>query len=257
MVFNQSPTPLPKISSIQTHAHTTVTLLVVIMTSSTPSVLVPAPNLGTAEPPLAIIYNLRSGNINVNPLPANSDLAPQDLSEYRLTVPVTTVHRKSITLSDDEMFRGWPTKEKRNHSGDETEAALSQIDRGTTTRGIQRQGFGTEAWRIQNPTMIEQVLEMEEKLKTTNPLPNPLNIPAGSAHYSSPRIVKPKKASQSAKKKAFAPKAFTLGGRRIEPVHSDEEWFLERLLRIFALMAFVLTLPFSLLFCFKVSIYST
>ncbi|VDL19553.1 unnamed protein product [Hymenolepis diminuta] len=222
------------------------------MTSSTPSVLVPAPNLGTAEPPLAIIYNLRSGNINVNPLPANSDLAPQDLSEYRLTVPVTTVHRKSVTLSEDEMFRGWPMKEKRNHNGDETEAALSQVDRGTTTRGIQRQGFGTEAWRIQNPTMIEQVLEMEEKLKTTNPLPNPLNIPAGSAHYSSPRIVKPKKASQSAKKKAFAPKAFTLGGRRIEPVHSDEEWFLERLLRIFALMAFVLTLPFSLLFCFKV-----
>ncbi|KAM3174310.1 hypothetical protein ACTXT7_010806 [Hymenolepis weldensis] len=221
------------------------------MTSSTPSVLVPAPNLGTAEPPLAIIYNLRSGNINVNPLPANSDLAPQDLSEYRLTVPVTTVHRKSVTLPDNEMFRGWPTKEKRNHNGDETEAALSQVDRGTTTRGIQRQGFGTEAWRIQNPTMIEQVLEMEEKLKTTNPFPNPLNIPAGSAHYSSPRIVKPKKASQSSKKRAFAPKAFTLGGRRIEPVHSDEEWFLERLLRIFALMAFVLTLPFSLLFCFK------
>nr|CDS26792.1 mechanosensory protein 2 [Hymenolepis microstoma] len=222
------------------------------MTSSTPSVLVPAPNLGTAEPPLAIIYNLRSGNISVNPLPANSDLAPQDLSEYRLTVPVTTVHRKSVSLSDDEMFRSWSSKQRRNHRGDETEAALSQGDRGTKTRGIQRQGFGTEEWRIQNPTMIEQVLEMEEKLKTTNPFPNPLHIPAGSVHYSPPRIVKPKKASQSAKKKAFTPKAFTLGGRRIEPVHSDEEWFLERLLRIFALIAFVLTLPFSLLFCFKV-----
>ncbi|KAM7536718.1 hypothetical protein Aperf_G00000080792 [Anoplocephala perfoliata] len=222
------------------------------MTSSTPSVLVPAPNLGTAEPPLAIIYNLRSGNISVNPLPANSDLTPQDLSEYRLTVPVTTVHRKSISLSESDMWRPWPSKDRQSQGGRGSEVALSLGDRGTMTKGIQRQGFGTEAWRIQNPTMIEQVLEMEEKLQSTPPYPKPRPTPAGNLQYSPPRIVKPKKASQSAKKRAFAPKAFTLGGRRIEPIHSDEEWFLERLLRIFALITFVLTLPFSLLFCFKV-----
>lgn len=224
------------------------------MTSTTPSVLVPAPNLGTAEPPLAIIYNLRSGNISVNPLPANSDLAPQDLSEYRLTVPVTTVRRKSVTLSEDDMWRGWPSKTGQNHRGEEVELAATVPRRGGRgARNIQRQGFGTEAWRIQNPTMVEQVLEMEEKLQSTSPPFQPRSPSATTMHYSPPRIVKPKKASQSAKKRAFAPKAFTLGGRRIEPVHSDEEWFLERLLRIFALIAFVLTLPFSLLFCFKVS----
>lgn len=222
------------------------------MTSSTPSVLVPAPNLGTAEPPLAIMYNLRSGNISVNPLPANSDITPQDLSEYRLTVPVARVHRKSVSASEDDMWRPWPAKDRQNHNGEESEAALSLGDRGTKTRGIQRQGFGTEAWRIQNPTMVEQVLDIEKKLQSASPYPKPLSIPAGSVHHSPPRIVKPRKATQSVKKKAFAPKAFTLGGRRIEPIHSDEEWFLERSLRIFALIAFVLTLPFSLLFCFKV-----
>ncbi|CDS37940.1 mechanosensory protein 2 [Echinococcus multilocularis] len=224
------------------------------MTSTTPSVLVPAPNLGTAEPPLAIIYNLRSGNISVNPLPANSDLAPQNLSEYRLTVPVTTVRRKSVTLSEDDMWRGWSTKTGQNHRGEERESTATASWRGGGGGGrtIQRQGFGTEAWRIQNRTLVEQVLEMEEKLQSASPHSQPSLTAAAKIPYSPPRIVKPKKASQSAKKRAFAPKAFTLGGRRIEPVHSDEEWFLERLLRIFALIAFVLTLPFSLLFCFKV-----
>ena len=217
------------------------------MTSSTSSVLVPAPNLGTAEPPLAIIYNLRSGNVSVNPLPVNSDLAPQDLSEYRLTVPVTTVRRKSLSLREDDMWPSWSSKDGHNHREGEAESG------GGTAKPVQRLGFGTEAWRIQNPTTVDQVLEMEEKLHASSSAHTGgrSNI-TPSAHYFPPRIVKPKKASQSAKKKAFAPKAFTLGGRRIEPVHSDEEWFLERLLRIFALIAFILTLPFSLLFCFKV-----
>ncbi|VDN08898.1 unnamed protein product [Dibothriocephalus latus] len=42
-----------------------------------------------------------------------------------------------------------------------------------------------------------------------------------------------------------------MGGKRIEPIHSDEVWFLERLLRILAMIFFVITLPFSLMFCFK------
>ncbi|VDD83531.1 unnamed protein product [Mesocestoides corti] len=213
------------------------------MTSTTSNVLVPAPNLGTVEPPLAIIYNLRSGNINVNPLPENTALTPQDLSEYRLTVPVTTVHRKSLTTPEDDMWRVMSAKNAHNHKGEGDVGSAS----GGQTVNFRRQGFGTEAWRIQNPTHIEELMEMEKKLENEAAC-----LPSPRARYSPPRIVKPKKSVQSAKKKAFAPKAFTLGGRRIEPVHSDEEWFLERLLRIFALIAFVLTLPFSLLFCFKV-----
>ncbi len=203
--------------------------------SSAPNVLVPAPNLGTAEPPLAIICHLRSGNVSVNPLPENTTLTPQDLSEYRLTVPVTTVRRKSATTSEDDMWRALATKNGQNHKEE--------------SQAVQRQGFCTEAWRIQNPTMVEEVLEVEQKLQTASGA----RIKTPISRYSPPKIVKPKKATQSAKKKAFTPKAFTLGGRRIEPVHSDEEWFLERLLRIFALIAFIMTLPFSLLFCFKVS----
>ncbi len=53
--------------------------------------------------------------------------------------------------------------------------------------------------------------------------------------------------------KPIMPRALTLGGKRVEPIHSDDIWFLEHLLRIAALIFFVLTLPFSLMFCFKVS----
>nr|VZI24081.1 unnamed protein product [Spirometra erinaceieuropaei] len=194
------------------------------------TVLVPAPNLGTAEPPLAIIHNLRASpaaaavaavaaaggkNASVG-LNHRADsgatlsrvLPEQNLSEYRPQVPPTTTTFNRKTASGD---MHWRWSKKRSHSN-----------------------TFPETWRIQNASMMELLDKQEAEME-----------------WKSKKQVAERKAAK-AKHKSFTPRAFTLGGKRIEPIHSDEVWFLERLLRILAMIFFVITLPFSLMFCFKV-----
>ncbi|VDM03320.1 unnamed protein product [Schistocephalus solidus] len=197
------------------------------------TVLVPAPNLGTAEPPLAIIHNLRAspaaaaaaaaiavatavgGKDAAARLNHSADagatlsrvLPEQNLSQYRLQVPVATSFSRKSTSGDMQ----WKWSKKR---------------------AAQSSSF-SETWRIQNASVME-LLDKEEV----------------EMEWSSKKKLSQRKAAK-AKHKAFTPRAFTLGGKRIEPIHSDEVWFLERLLRILAMIFFVITLPFSLMFCFK------
>lgn len=182
------------------------------------SVLVPAPNLGSTLPPLSIIRNLRSPLKSVFDEDAGRMLLTQDLSEYRLTVPEISYH--TVQERPSSIMKS------------KTPNQLSQHN--------QRSGFSTEAWRIQNANFME-VMEKE------------VTGPITFVHSKTPKILKPPKDKKKSKKKYFTPKAFTLGGKRIEPVHSDDPWFLEHLLRIFATIFFAMTLPFSLMFCFKAS----